>query len=157
MLRSSSSMLLGMLVGMSALSGGAALAEVAECDPATVNCSPLVVCVEATGEILRGASFGSSSGPFAAASTSGVICEGSWRRGFLGIGLADFACNDGRSGTSAFTWFEPESGTAVGSGRFSTGEEARFWAGNNLERYFREVAPEEKQRMACSPGDMLLG
>ena len=156
MLRSGSSILLGMLVGMSTLSGGAALAEVAECDPATMNCSPLVVCVEATGEIMRGASFGLDAGPFAAASTSGVICEGSWRRGFLGIGLAEFACSDGRSGTSAFTWFEPQSGTAVGSGRFSTGEEARFWAGNNLERYFREVAPEERQRMACSPGDMLL-
>jgi hypothetical protein len=74
----------------------------------------------------------------------------------LGLGLAEFTCSDGRSGTSAFTWFEPESGTAVGSGRFSNGQIARFWAGNNLERYFREVSPGERQRMACAPDDMLL-
>ncbi|MFN5998002.1 MAG: hypothetical protein ACK47Z_12945 [Paracoccaceae bacterium] len=121
-----------------------------------MNCSPMVVCVEATGEILRGASFGVDSGSFAVESTTGVICEGNWRRSFMGLGLAEFSCSDGRSGRSAFTWFEPESGTAVGTGQFSTGEEARFWGGNNLERYFREIAPEERRRMACSPGDMLL-
>lgn len=139
-----------------AASAGMALGEVPACDPATMNCSPLVVCVEATGEILRGASFGLEAGPFAAGSNEGVVCEGNWRRGLMGLGLAEFTCSDGRSGTSAFTWFEPESGTAVGSGQFSTGETARFWAGNNLERYFREIAPEERQRMACTPGDMLL-
>jgi hypothetical protein len=143
-------------LALAALPVGSALGDVAACDPSTMACSPLVVCVEATGEILRGASFGVDAGPFAAASAAGVVCEGTWRRSFMGLGLAEFACSDGRSGTSAFTWFEPESGTAVGSGRFSKGEEARFWAGNNLERYFREIAPEERQRMACSPGDMLL-
>jgi hypothetical protein len=143
-------------LAMAVLPARIALGQVPACDPASMACSPLVVCVEATGEILRGASFGTDAGPFAVASLTGTLCEGNWRRGFMGLGLAEFACNDGRSGASAFTWFEPESGTAVGSGRLSTGEEARFWAGNNLERYFREIAPEERQRMACSPGDMLL-
>ena len=137
-------------------SAGSALGEVAACDPATMTCTPLVVCVEATGEILRGASFGRDAGRLVAVSTAGVVCEGSWRRGLLGLGLAEFTCSDGRSGTSAFTWFEPESGTAVGSGRFADGMVAQFWAGNNLERYFREVAPEDRQRMACQPGDMLM-
>ncbi|NHB75506.1 hypothetical protein [Rhodobacter calidifons] len=131
--------------------------EVQFCDPATMNCSPLVVCIEATGEMMRGASFGLDAGPFFAQSRDGVLCEGSWRRGLFGVGLAEFTCSDGRSGQSAFTWFEPESGTAVGKGSFSTGEVARFWAGNNLERYFRKVAPEERQRMACSPEEMLIG
>jgi hypothetical protein len=126
------------------------------CDPVTMNCSPLVVCIEATGEILRGASFGRDAGPFQAANSDGVLCDGTWRRGFMGLGLAAFTCSDGRSGTSAFTWFEPESGTAVGTGRFSDGTEARFWSGNNLEAYFREVAPAERERMACSPASMLL-
>lgn len=126
------------------------------CDPAAMDCSPLVVCVEATGEIMRGASFGRDGGPFHAQSSEGVLCEGAWRRTFMGLGLAEFTCSDGRTGQSAFTWFEPESGTAVGSGTFSNGEEARFWGGNNLERYFREVSPEERQRMACAPEDMLM-
>ena len=59
-------------------------------------------------------------------------------------------------GSSVFNWFEPESGTAVGYGTFADGAVARFWAGNNLERYFRELDPEERQRMACNPVDMLL-
>jgi hypothetical protein len=138
------------------LSAGSALGEMVTCDPGTMNCSPLVVCIESTGEIMRGASFGLDAGPFMASSSTGVLCEGTWRRSFMGLGLAEFSCSDGRSGTSAFTWFEPESGTAVGSGRFSDGTEAQFWAGNNLERYFREIAPEERQRMACTPGDMLV-
>jgi hypothetical protein len=126
------------------------------CDPVTMNCSPLVACVEATGEILRGASFGGDSGPFHAEGSAGVLCTGTWRRGPLGLGLAEFTCSDGRSGKSLFTFFEPQSGTAVGTGHFSGGGEVRFWSGNNLERYFREVAPEERQRMACTPEAMLL-
>jgi hypothetical protein len=144
-----------LLAGLAAMAAPA-WGEVPACDPAVMNCSPLVVCIEATGEILRGASFGLDAGFFAAESSDGVLCEGSWRRSLMGLGLAEFTCSDGRSGTSAFTWFEPESGTAVGSGRFSNGEIARFWAGNNLERYFREVSPEDRQRMACEPDDMLL-
>lgn len=138
-----------------ATSTASALGDVARCDTATV-CVPLVVCVEATGEVLRGMALGQDEGPIFAASAAGVRCEGTWRRSLMGLGLAEFTCSDGRGGTSAFTWFEPDSGTAVGSGQFSSGEEARFWAGNNLERYFREVAPEERQRMACSPADMLV-
>jgi hypothetical protein len=130
--------------------------EVPVCDPSTMDCSPVVVCVEATGEVFRGASFGRDSGTFAALSVSGVVCKGTWRRTFMGLGLAEFTCADGRSGTSAYTWFEPETGTAVGSGRFSHGEEASFWAGNNLERYFRELAPGDRKRMACQPEDMLV-
>jgi hypothetical protein len=144
------------LFGMT-LASGAALADMTDCDRAGAVCVPLVVCVEATGEILRGVAIGRDAGAILAMSDTGAVCEGTWRRSFMGLGLAEFACSDGRSGTSAFTWFEPESGTAVGSGRFSNGEAARFWSGNNLERYFREVAPDERQRMACSPADMLLG
>jgi hypothetical protein len=130
------------------------------CDPSTMNCSPLVACVEATGEILRGASFGVDDGPFHAMGDDGVLCVGTWRRGPLGVGLATFSCSDGRLGQAVYTFFEPESGTAVGTGHFSEGGaeggEVRFWSGNNLERYFREVAPEERQRMACEPDAMLL-
>ncbi len=144
------------LAAVVVLSSTHALAKVPACDPQSMDCSPLVVCVEATGEIMRGASFGRDEGPFATESSDGVLCEGTWRRGFMGVGLASFTCNDGRSGKSAFTWFEPESGTAVGTGTFSDGQEARFWGGNNLERYFREISPQDRQAMTCTPEDMLL-
>jgi hypothetical protein len=126
------------------------------CDPARMNCSPLVACIEETGEIFRGASFGQDAGPFQAISDTGAVCTGTWRRALLGIGIAEFTCDDGRSGTSVYTWFEPETGTAVGDGDFADGAEARFWSGNNLERYFREIDPDERDRMACKPEVMLL-
>lgn len=120
------------------------------CDPVRMDCSPLVVCIEATGERFRGASFGRDAGPFHMRSESGPVCQGQWSRTAIGIGLAEFSCADGRRGTSAFTWFEPETGTAVGSGRFADGTPARFGAGNNLARYFREVSPEDQLRMGCN-------
>ena len=132
------------------------IASADTCDPKRMNCSPLVACVEETGEYFRGASFGQDAGPFRADSVTGAVCTGTWRRTLLGIGIAEFRCDDGRMGSSVFNWFEPESGTAVGYGTFVDGGVARFWAGNNLERYFREIDPEERQRMACNPIDMLL-
>lgn len=143
-------------IALLALPAPAGASVEALCDPARMTCSPLVACIEETGEIFRGASFGVDAGPFRADSDRGAVCAGTWRRGPLGVGLAEFTCDDGRSGMSAFTWFEPETGTAVGQGSFADGSVARFWAGNNLARYFREVDSAEVQRMACQPADMLL-
>ncbi|MEM7718678.1 MAG: hypothetical protein AAF222_05700 [Pseudomonadota bacterium] len=127
-----------------------------QCDPGRMNCSPLVACIEESGEYFRGASFGQDAGPLQATSVTGAVCTGTWRRTLMGIGIAEFTCDDGRVGSSVFNWFEPESGTAVGHGSFADGSVARFWAGNNLERYFREIDPLERERMACNPVDMLL-
>lgn len=131
-------------------------ADPLNCDPARMNCSPLVACIEETGEVFRGSSFGIEEGPLAVETDLGVICSGNWKRNFIGIGLAEFTCSDGRGGQSAFTWFEPETGTAVGSGRFNDGTVVKFWSGNNLDRYFSEIDPAEAQRMACAVPEMLI-
>ena len=138
-----------------ALLPAAAGAELPVCDPGRMACSPLVACIEATGEIFRGASFGREAGALHARNAT-TTCTGNWRRTAVGLGVAEFTCTDGRRGRSLFTWFEPETGTAVGTGRFDTGEVARFWAGNNLARHFAEVDPAEAGRMSCTPADMLL-
>ena len=130
--------------------------EIELCDPSTMNCSTFVACIEDTGEYFKGVSFGTEAGPLAAKSVTGAICTGEWARGPSGVGVAKFTCDDGRSGSSVYKWFESESGTAVGTGEFADGAEARFWSGNNLERYFREIDPSERDRMACQPVDMLL-
>jgi hypothetical protein len=132
-----------------------ALADMPVCNPVTMDCSPVVACVAATGEILRGATFGVDSGVISATSDTGATCTGGWQRTVIGLGLAQFSCTDGRTGASAFTWFEPSSGTAVGSGQMSDGTTVQFWAGNNLARYFREVAPGTEAAMACDPDAML--
>lgn len=117
---------------------------------------PLAVCIEATGEAFRGRSFGKDGGPFCVESRDGIVCRGTWRRLPSGLGAASFSCSDGRSGTSVYTWFERSTGTAVGDGSLADGSVARFWSGNNLARYFREVDPSEAGRMACKIKEMLL-
>jgi len=138
-----------------ALLPAAVAGETPACDPARMNCSPLVACIEATGEIFRGASFGREAGRFYAQSDA-TQCTGTWARAPGGLGVAEFTCTDGRSGGSIYPWFEYETGTAVGQGTFADGEVARFWSGNNLARYFAEVDPAEVQRMACQPAAMLF-
>lgn len=75
----------------------------------------------------------------------------------MGLGLAEFSYSDGRSGRSAFTWFEQDTATAVGSGTFTDGRTALFWAGNNLESHFCDMLPEQTQTMDCAMADLLLG
>jgi len=123
--------------------------KVPNCRGETVYCAPLIVCIPATGEVFRGVSLGRRSGPVRAQSEAGVRCEGTWRRTLLGAGVAELTCTDGRSARSSFRYFEPETGTAVGKGKFSNGDEAQFWAGNNLMRYFQEMPPEEMLRLSC--------
>ena len=123
--------------------------KVPSCIGATTYCAPLVACIPATGEVFRGVSLGHDSGPVRALSDAGVRCEGTWRRTLLGAGVAELTCSDGRSARSTFRWFERETGTAVGKGKFSTGDEAQFWAGNNLMRYFQEMPLGEMLRLSC--------
>jgi hypothetical protein len=148
--------LVAMVLAVVAPPGAAANETKLTCDPDTMNCSPIVACIETTGEMFRGSSFGTDLGPLRVDTDEGVTCTGTWRRAIGGIGLAEFSCSDGRYGTSVYTWFEPETGTAVGQGTFADGTTIKFWAGNNLDGYFANVDPSEVQKMACPPDDMLL-
>ncbi|MDJ0826542.1 MAG: hypothetical protein QNJ16_13655 [Rhodobacter sp.] len=132
----------------------------AECaDPQAPYCVPFVGCVEATGEVFRGETYGARRGPLWATSSTGARCYGRWRRTLLGLGfgVATFRCQDGRIGRSTYTYFEKRSGTAVGNGTFGDGTRVRFWAGWNLEGYFASRAPDERARLACRPSEMVPG
>jgi len=127
------------------------------CSPSGNYCTPFVGCIEETGEIFRGETRGRKDGPLLAASSKGAVCEGTWLRTESGMGVAWFECNDGRRGMTVYTYFEETSGTAIGDVEFSNGQIGKFWAGWNLESYFDQVAPEDRQSMACEPHDMLVG
>lgn len=58
---------------------------------------------------------------------------------------------------SIYTYFEEASGTAVGEAEMTNGQVGRFWSGWNLEAYFNQVAPEDRQKMACQVKELLLG
>ena len=118
--------------------------------------SPFVACVEATGEIFRGFSMGVDAGPLAATSKTGTTCKGEWQRLDTGAGAATFTCNDGRWGTALYDWFDPDTGTAVGTGEMDNQNVVRFWSGYRLEDYFNQIDPAERARMTCLPSDLLL-
>ena len=143
----------------SALAAAAAAgpARAADCPETGAYCVRFVACIEETGEHFSGHALGHDDGALAATSSLGASCAGNWWRTRLGFGRADFACDDGRSGGALYTWFEPETGTAIGTGVFADGARARFWSGSDLECYFRETAPDEVRRMKCRPADMLVG
>ncbi|MDE0588311.1 hypothetical protein OU789_00055 [Halocynthiibacter sp. C4] len=135
---------------------GQAQAQTVQCDSTEDYCVPFVGCIEKTGEIFRGRTHGLVGGPLIADSSSGASCVGLWEKTYLGIGVARFECDDGRNGASVYTYFEERTGTAVGKAEMTNGQVGKFWAGWNLEAYFREVAPEERQSMACEVNEMLL-
>lgn len=139
------------------LDAGAFGAWAASCPDTGDYCVRFVACIEETGEHFSGYALGHDAGAIATTSSLGASCTGHWWRTRLGFGRAEFTCDDGRSGGALYTWFEPESGTAIGTGVFTGGARVRFWSGSDLERYFRQTAPGEVQRMKCRPADMLIG
>lgn len=140
-----------------ALGAGATVGRAASCPDTGEHCVTFVACIEETGEHFKGYALGHDAGTLAATSSLGASCTGNWWRTLLGLGRAEFSCDDGRSGSSLYTWFDRDTGTAIGSGQFADGARARFWSGSDLERYFRETDPDEVQRMKCQPRRMLIG
>ena len=132
-----------------------AIAE--ECQPTGNYCTPVVGCIAETGEMFWGVTRGREFGPLAAVSSFGASCAGTWKKVPLALGAAHFTCSDGRSGTSLYTYFEKSTGTAIGNGTFQNGQVIRFWAGWNLEDYFNNVAPKDREAMRCKVEDLLVG
>jgi len=147
----------GLLLASAFMISCATGAQSEPCTPSGDYCTPFVGCIEESGEIFRGQTRGRKDGPLLAGSSKGAICKGTWLRTQSGMGVASFECNDGRRGMTIYSYFEETSGTAVGDVEFNNGQQGQFWAGWNLEAYFDQVAPEDRQRMACEPHDMLVG
>ena len=132
-------------------------AEAPYCTNPADNCNKLVACIEATGEYFTGGASNGDEGTIYMESSSGAICQGTWWRTMFGMGQSDVSCDDGRSGQALFSWFEQDTGTVVGNGKFNNGELIRFWTGTNLNGYFEVHGEKERERMKCSAAVMLLG
>lgn len=138
----------------SGLLGTAGVAEVPACT--SQGCSSFAACVPDTRELIVGTSFGRDSGPIYAKSDSGTFCTGDWRRTVMGIGVAQFTCDDGRQGQAVYTWLDPDTGTATGTGRFNNGTLVRFWSGNDLARYFSSADPADLAVADCTPAELFM-
>ena len=89
---------------------------------------PVVACVDNARAVhLIGRALGRTEGPFYGTTSESVICKGTWTsRSDVGFGEAGFACSDGRSGRASFTYLDPRTGTAFGSGMMQDGTQLRM-------------------------------
>lgn len=131
------------------LGAGAAWGQ-APCSLANDYCVPVVGCIEETREFFRGQTNGADKGPLRVEGAGKLVCTGTWQRTFMGLGIAEFACEDGRSGKAIYSYFEPETGTAVGTGTLADGMTANFWSGHNLETFFEIYADDERALSNCA-------
>lgn len=141
------------LLGCMALFSTTALAD--NCTLANGYCVPVIGCIEDTSEYFEGRTFGKSEGTFSTDSSVAVTCFGNWGRTMLGMGSAEFQCDDGRTGKAMFYYLEKETGTALGKGITSAGENLRFWAGHNLPAFFGQDGV-AAQVMTCGSAEVPL-
>lgn len=126
-----------------------ATAQTTDCRFDEGFCVPFVGCSETTGAYYVGRSYGQRSGPVAAISNTGRVCQGRWWRNALGIGRARFTCDDGAEGEARYTYFDSRSGTATGKGWTNRNEKLRFWAGHHVLSYVLANEGETKDLTAC--------
>lgn len=119
------------------------------CTLANDFCVPFVGCIEDGRGFFHGYSFGRKKGPLTAFTENGATCEGRWWRNAIGVGKAEFSCENGLSGRASYTYFEPSSGTAFGKGRTNKGDRVRFWAGHRLLPHVLSDQKETDDILAC--------
>ncbi|WP_298915847.1 hypothetical protein [uncultured Roseobacter sp.] len=121
-------------------------------------CVPFVGCVGEQGDFFTGRALGRTEGTLAVETSGGVICSGDWiPRNFLGVGQANFTCDDGKTGIAYFTYQDPRTGTATGNGLLSDGSKLLVWSGNNI-RQFLAIDPNNPDgNLTCANSVVPIG
>ncbi|WP_299643752.1 hypothetical protein [uncultured Ruegeria sp.] len=100
------------------------------------NCVPILACLGDSGIFFTGRAIGWGKGTHAGQTSANFGCHGQWRaQGSFGFGEATLECDNGLTGKAFFTYQHPETGTASGIGRLSTGEIFHVWSGNNVDQF----------------------
>ncbi|MEM8872200.1 MAG: hypothetical protein AAGE38_17495 [Pseudomonadota bacterium] len=114
------------------------------------NCVRVLACIGDTGRYFEGRSLGRGSGTLAGLINRTVTCIGIWtERNDDGLGQADVTCNDGLEVTVLYTYQEPFTGTAIGSGTANTGERVTAWSGLHVREYFQRESGNRNPRLPC--------
>lgn len=113
-------------------------------------CASFLGCFESSGTWFTGKAYGWNEGTLAATSSSGAICTGRWvSRNALGVGQAEFECDDGQSGTAFFTYQDGPTGTATGQGLSSDLGRIKVWSGNNIKAFLKAETGAVNPRLMC--------
>lgn len=139
------------------------LGEVAHSAPACTeaqysqdNCVRVLACVGDRGLWFDGQARGWDAGTLAGAISDGTGCAGTWNsQGFLGTGFAELTCEDGVKITAIYTAQDPETGTAIGSGRDSLGRAIQAWSGRHVLEFLSDQTGEPQ--LPCTAQAIPLG
>lgn len=134
--------------------------EVPECDllvGSPDSCSPLVACMPGQGVYFIGRAIGWNTGVLGGYTSTGVACRGTWTtRNMLGLGEANFECDDGLSGTVYFYSIDGLTGTAEGSGLTNGLGRIHGWSGHNIAQFLDPETGHVDGALMCGPTPMLL-
>lgn len=124
---------------------------------ASDSCTPLIGCVEAYGLYFVGRAVGFDDGTLAGELSNGATCTGEWTsRNFLGVGQADFTCDDGQWGRAYFTYLHGPTGTATGRGMTAQGSQVRVWSGHEIRAFLRAETGELDPKLFCAEAEIPL-
>lgn len=115
------------------------------------NCSRFLACVGDDGLWIDGRADGWNEGTLEAVASDGTRCTGTWRYTWLGLrARSDIACEGGRTATVRFTAQDSYTGTGIGRGVTSEGEEIRVWSGKNVLEFL--AGEDGVPRLPCDAG-----
>lgn len=72
----------------------------------------------------------------------------------MGVGQADFSCDDGMIGRVFFTYQQEQTGTAQGVGETSTWDSLRVWSGRNIRQFVADEAGNLNGNLLCGDTSM---
>lgn len=102
------------------------------------SCVKNLACIGDEGRWFEGRAFGWGSGVLVGRTSDGVVCEGTWEIEPSGYGRTEVACEDGTSAEVVSEYQDYETGTSIGRGITSSGEEIRSFSGENVVEYLTE-------------------
>ena len=127
----------------------ATMTRAENCTLANNYCVPFVGCMEDGSFHFTGETLGRREGPLMAVTSDGSSCTGTWKRTFVGAGTATFSCDNGMSGGMLYTYFDAESGTAMGKGTTDAGEKLVFWSGRAIRDFVTRDGSLDPELAGC--------
>lgn len=121
-----------------------------EVTPDETSCSLNFACLGDQGRWYKGRGIGRGTGILDGVTSDGAKCTGTWTNSnAANVGQADFACDDGTTGTVYYFLQDGYTGTAIGKGVTSKGEPIQAWSGEHVIEFLKNGSPTAEARLQC--------
>lgn len=122
------------------------------CDvtPDETSCSRNFACIGDKGRWYEGRAIGRGTGILDGRLSDGAKCSGTWTNSnAMGAGQADFACDDGTTGTVFYYLQDGVTGTAIGKGATNKGDHIDAWSGEHVLEFLRKGTTSAEAALKC--------